>query len=642
MDSSKKVNIKWSNINTNNFKEYINPSHNGFAIITGITHFVIDFDEDKYNPPQQIKDILSENCSAIEKTPGGFHFWFKIDKRTEHFLSTTDITWENTVIKGLDIRCQKGICYVAPSSYNSTAGMKYYRWIKGDLSTATTINSLLLEKLIQIDVPDIGCDNSTIETFKDNNKITIKIIPKTKHCLVKQDYIHSQEGHSCFFLTKLKTCYSCTAHCFSHGKRKVEKVLCDALVEEFWPEDDDNDNITMLSDEYDVIKEKFEENNFKVLDPIGFYSLIDNRWIFHDRSQFKIMYENLLLSDNKSFIDKWLKDPGMRTYSKVSTEISNDPNIFVLPKTPPPSFIYTKYTCEPNKYALPLFDELIDIVSNRQESIKKYILNWLAHLLQKPLELPGVAIIFNGLKGAGKDTIGDFFGEYIIGSQYYQNYSNHSQYFEKHDTMKANKWFIKLEEINKKVTQIGANGEYFKASITSANLNINPKGSGSFNVSNYMRVMASCNNADPVNVEQNERRFVISVVSPEEIGNHSYWSNLRKILFTEDGALAVANMLNKRDISEFNPRILPVNIYLNNLQEETKDSILKFIEQVEEGEYSGNQLYKLYREYCYNEGIHSYSNTKFGTQLLYFIETGAICRNVEKKKTIKYNVYYIK
>ena len=79
MDSSKKVNIKWSNINTNNFKEYINPSHNGFAIITGITHFVIDFDEDKYNPPQQIKDILSENCSAIEKTPGGFHFWFKND-----------------------------------------------------------------------------------------------------------------------------------------------------------------------------------------------------------------------------------------------------------------------------------------------------------------------------------------------------------------------------------------------------------------------------------------------------------------------------------------------------------------------------------------------------------------------------------
>jgi hypothetical protein len=636
MDDTKKVSVKWSTINKDNFTKYIQTSQNGFAIITGYTHFVIDFDEDKYNPPQEIKNILFENCEAVEKTPGGYHYWFKIDKRTEHLKSGANISWNGAEIIGLDIRAKDGICYTAPSHYTKNNTIQKYEWVKGDLSTAREINSLLLEKIISFDISDVDIDNSTIETFKDNDKITIKIIPKTKQCLVKADYKHSQEGHSCYYLTKLKTCYSCTANCFSHGKRKVDKELCNALVEEFWPTDD-NDIIT---NDYDSIKDTFEETNFKVEDLVGFYSFIRNKWYFRDRTQLKNAYENKLLSDGSLFIDKWLRDPTMRTYSGVSFEATTDPTVFVFPEPPAPSFIYTTYTCNPNINALNIFDELLNILTNNQLNIKTYILNWLAHLIQKPKELPGVALIFIGQKGAGKDTLGDFLGEYIIGLKHYQNFSNQSQYFDKHDDTKANKILVKIEEINKKSLDDNVNGETFKSSITSPTMTFNPKGKTPYTLKNYQRIIATSNNSNSVDVSQKERRYCISVVSPSKIGDTSYWCKVRNILFNPEGALAIANMLLCRDISTINIRVLPENKYLEQLQEETKDSVQKFIEQVDSGEYIASILYQQYRDYCTAEGIPVYTNTKFSTQLLYFTENGSIERDIERRRTKK-AIFYI-
>jgi hypothetical protein len=66
-----------------------------------------------------------------------------------------------------------------------------------------------------------------------------------------------------------------------------------------------------------------------------------------------------------------------------------------------------------------------------------------------------------------------------------------------------------------------------------------------------------------------------------------------------------------RDISNFSPRILPDNKYLRELQEETQNSVHKFIESVDCGEYVGSILYERYRDYCVEEGMVSFSNTKF-------------------------------
>lgn len=646
LNASKTNNVKWIGITKDNFINYLDKNLNGFAIITGNTHVVIDFDEKKHNPPQAVKDALMSECCAVEETPGGYHFWFKTDSRTEHMDSRSNIKWNNVEIIGLDQRGQKGIAYVAPSHYKVDGVLKTYKWIKGNLSTAEIMPDKILQCLEctstkSVTEPteslmDINMETAKTEIFMENNKTIMKIIPKTTRCIVKEEHIHSSPEHSCIFLTKLKTCYSAIATCYSHGRRKMSKDACDVLVEYFWPEEE---NTTL--NEYSTMKEEFEKSNFKVLDPVGFYSHIGHKWVFRERSQLKIAYENMFLMDDTPFIDKWLKDPHMKTYSRISFEPSRDPTIFVMPENPPPIFVHESYTCVSNRAAIETFEDLLSIVTNHKESLKKYIKNWLAHLLQKPMDLPGVAIIFNGQKGVGKDTIGDFLGEYVIGNKHYQNYSNQLQYFDKHDESKAHKYLVKVEEINKKILEEGVNGEIFKSSLTSPILNFNPKNKQPYNLKNTMRVIGTSNNPNPVDVTQKERRYVISVVSPEKLGDSDYWCHVRKELFNPAGGLAVAQMLLAHDISEFNPRILPENEYLNKLQEDSVDVVQQFIEQIEEGEYTGSELYQMYRDYCGTEGIHAYTNTKFSTQILFLTENGSLKRQVERKKTKKSNNYII-
>jgi phage/plasmid-associated DNA primase len=83
-------------------------------------------------------------------------------------------------------------------------------------------------------------------------------------------------------------------------------------------------------------------------------------------------------------------------------------------------------------------------------------------------------------------------------------------------------------------------------------------------------------------------------------------------------------MLLAMDITLFNPRILPENTYLKHIQEDTIDTVQRFVDSVEEGEYTGGDLYRLYKEYCTAEGLYAYTNTKFSMQLLFLKENGSI------------------
>jgi P4 family phage/plasmid primase-like protien len=153
MDHTKTLRVKWSEITANNFHTHLSTAHNGFAIITGGKYLVIDFDS-KHSPPQHIYDTLLAGCTAVEKTPGGYHFWFLTDTRTSHFKSTTDAFWAGAQIKGLDIRAQGGICYVAPSSYVTADGnLTQYTWMKGDLSSASAVPSDILEHICEVQEP---------------------------------------------------------------------------------------------------------------------------------------------------------------------------------------------------------------------------------------------------------------------------------------------------------------------------------------------------------------------------------------------------------------------------------------------------------------------------------------------------------
>ena len=169
MDATKKCCKPWKEITPSNFLFAVDHGENGFAIITGHTHVVIDFDL-KHDPPQTIYDILEANCDAIERTPGGYHFWFQRPLGADQALfgrdiqkvpynqaspikNATDATWNGSQVKGLDIRGTGGICYTAPSHYMVAGQRKEYVWCKGNLSTASILPECIREHLEKQDTP---------------------------------------------------------------------------------------------------------------------------------------------------------------------------------------------------------------------------------------------------------------------------------------------------------------------------------------------------------------------------------------------------------------------------------------------------------------------------------------------------------
>ncbi len=153
----------WKHITVDNFKEYINPKHNGFALITGHTHYMIDIDF-KHNVPESITQLLKMHCKAYERTPGGYHFYFLVDERTTTLRNYSEAYWNGTKTPGLDFRALGGISYISPCNYVDGTTIKRYEWVHGNLSTATTIPDEIYEA---INHPDNFTDSDPAHTIED-------------------------------------------------------------------------------------------------------------------------------------------------------------------------------------------------------------------------------------------------------------------------------------------------------------------------------------------------------------------------------------------------------------------------------------------------------------------------------------------
>jgi P4 family phage/plasmid primase-like protien len=125
----------------NEIREYdeknIHAEENGFAIVTGPTHVMVDIDL-KHDIPSEVTSTLMDNCGACERTPGGYHFYFVSDERTSRLTSKAGGYWDGVKQAGLDFRGYGGLSWCDPTWYLDAIGeRKEYKWMKGDLSTAS-------------------------------------------------------------------------------------------------------------------------------------------------------------------------------------------------------------------------------------------------------------------------------------------------------------------------------------------------------------------------------------------------------------------------------------------------------------------------------------------------------------------------
>jgi len=389
-------------------------------------------------------------------------------------------------------------------------------------------------------------------------------------------------------------------------------------------------------DMYNRMKEEFETNNFYYIPTHEFVEVrgreMTRMKMDHAREHYGTTFRfthSDKFEDYTTFFDIWRQDPKKRVIRSLDMKPSDDPSVFVLA----PSFAWTEET-EGGVGAVEKFQELIRLFGNEEQ--QNYITKWLAQLIQKPFEPVGTCIVVTGPKGSGKDTPFDFFLQYVFGESYSRNYTcGGSQFFDKHDEGRMNRFFCKVEEANIEVFR--KNADKFKALITANSEIFNGKSQRPVVAANYNRFVLTCNPGCPVDLAD-ERRFIVAPCSSQRKGDTAYWAEVRKVLFNRGAGVAVGKWLSEIDLIDFDFRKIPESEYQTAIADSIKTCEELFLEQWDGMGLSACDFFNKYRDFCVEQNLPYAQNVKsLGVRHLPFIRDGKL-KKVRKNSGFVYVV----
>ena len=271
--------------------------------------------------------------------------------------------------------------------------------------------------------------------------------------------------------------------------------------------------------------------------------------------------------------DLWLKSPMRREYTRVVYKPGGckdtDYNLwkgFSGAKPAPGEWKNIEY-------------HIHDIICNRDETVYRYVLMWLAHLVQKPGEKPGVALVMRGGKGIGKGIFADYIVRGLVGTRNYLSVSDPQHIIGRFNKHLAYALCVFCDE----AFFAGDRSHKGKLDnfISEKTIPIEPKGIDVTSIDSYHRVIMATNNAWVVNSGEDERRYLLLDVSDaRKRQNQSYFAPLIKAIEVELPALM--DHLLHVDISTFDRYYPPETAALQEQKVYSRTTVESFIAQIAE------------------------------------------------------------
>lgn len=407
-------------------------------------------------------------------------------------------------------------------------------------------------------------------------------------------------------------------------------------------EDDDASTVSMYpraaeevapgypTKDYEAMRATFEQSHFydintdqvaEVTDGVLLYmkAVHATAWLSRDWRLVKDAAD--FLHGFTPFYKFWAADPARKCCRRISRVPTHDPDAFFVPLR----FAFTSVPAALDEATeeegeaeegeagaagaggrmspLTLFRRLVLAAGGGDPARETFILNYLAHLLQRPLELPGVALILTGAKGCGKDTLLNFVVRTLLGPALAVSYDRVDALFNTFDVGSMHKVVIKVEELSAKSVRPFAKA--LRSLITAdARVFNNKNGAILHNVENYARFLGTSNEACPVPMYDDhevDRRFFISPMQPDLQRDAPFWAaayHARHGLFTPAAGRAVGDWLMARDLTRFNPRLLPASKVDHSVE---RGVLQTFVEDgwAENDEWlSTKQVWEAAKAYC--------------------------------------------
>ncbi|EGQ9289604.1 TPA: hypothetical protein NJZ29_004609 [Vibrio parahaemolyticus] len=225
------------------------------------------------------------------------------------------------------------------------------------------------------------------------------------------------------------------------------------------------------------------------------------------------------------------------------------------------------------------------VICDGNKECYEYLMNWLAHMIQKPAEKPEVAVVLKAGQGTGKGTFVDPIGK-IIGA-HFVHLTEQSQVIGRFNSLLENKVLIFADEFfagSKKHT------DQLKGMITEKTAKIERKGVDSIMVPSYCRLIMASNHENIVSIEKDERRYLYLEVNEERKQDHEYFTQLRKVIDDPNFGCQLLQWLKDRDITDFNPRVVPKTKALSEQKLDNLDPLERWLfSKLRDGTFNGSE-----------------------------------------------------
>lgn len=360
-------------------------------------------------------------------------------------------------------------------------------------------------------------------------------------------------------------------------------------------EDDDVINIE-TENSYEYVKERFEEEYFILKKPLYFCSETINKDGKKEIYSYKkYEFRDIVATWNYSkvldngkikecdFFDAWLRDKSRRIYDKfafIPDKTYNTDGVYNLFQ----GFKFDNYS-ETNYTERPeIIENFLEII-NRTVGMEKisldYMVKYIAHIFQKPEELPGVILVFKSIQGVGKDLMFEILGK-LMGEQYKYSTSDLDQAFGKFNRHMERLFLLVCNETESKKGFVHKSN--LKNFSTAHEMNIELKGKDSYKIRNYARVIICTNTMNPVDIEHSDRRYCV-FQGVNEQSSRELCGPLFELIETEnknarDGLYTLYKFFNEIDISDFEISDRPLTKAYENMKNRNVNPFYDFMHTI--------------------------------------------------------------
>ena len=244
--------------------------------------------------------------------------------------------------------------------------------------------------------------------------------------------------------------------------------------------------------------------------------------------------------------NQFLIDPNTHVYKEVKfhpkTQTKDILNLWI-----PPTIEPMETDCND------IVDFIFNVISNCNQTIFEYLMNYLAHLYQKPEDKPGVMIALMSGQGCGKGVFMQLLQR--IWSRTTYMVSDIESIIGRFNIALERNLIVCMDEalyVNNNAGQ-----ERLKSLITEPYITVEEKHHSSRSVNSLHRFILATNHKHFLKTSNDDRRLFAIPISEIHQNDHHYFNSLINIMDHTNQLNGFVNLLSKQNLEQFNVRQRP-------------------------------------------------------------------------------------